>query len=91
MISLLFSPLESKDKNGKQYHIRFIQWTISGFIKVYSTSDKYIINMMFILLNITEVGRSGPVTIKQKYSKTNFILKMFFFFSIENIFKSRDH
>ena len=34
-----------------------IQWDISAFMKVYSTSDMYIINMMYILLNIIEMRR----------------------------------
>ena len=51
------SPLQSKDKKGKQHNISFTQWNISGLIEVYSTSDMYIIKMMDILLNIIEMRR----------------------------------
>ena len=42
-------------KNGKQHQIRLIQENINGFIEVNSTSGLYIINMMYILLNIIEM------------------------------------
>ena len=54
---MLNSPLQSKVKNGKQHHIRLIQWDISGFIEVDSTSGIYTINMVYILLNIIEMPR----------------------------------
>ena len=51
----MISPLYSMVKNGKQHHICLIQGNISGFIEVDSTSGMYIINMLYILLNIIEM------------------------------------
>ena len=56
-MKIIDSPLSSKDKKGKEHNLSLIQWNISGFVEVYTTSDMYIINMMYILLNIIEMHR----------------------------------